>query len=478
MPFAPVDTALIVVYLAFLVVMSFVRRRGRSGPEEFLLAGRRITLVPFVASLAASWYGGILGVGEYSFRYGLSNWIVFGVPYYIGAVLFALLLARRAHRSRLVSIPDSLERAYGRGAAVAGAGLLLVLTAPAAYVLMLGVLANLALGWPLWLGVTAGTLFSTVYLFRGGLRADVVTDMVQFALMFAGFMVLDAVLFAKHGGLGFWKEHVPPSHLTWNGGQAGGAVLVWYFLALSTLVEPSFFQRCFAARSEATARRGILLAVPFWFLFDALTTSAGLYARSLLPNLSDPVASYPALGASVLPAGARGLFFLGLLATIMSTVDTYAFLAAQTAGRDLFWRLRRERNDERVKFYTRVGLVLTAVISIGVALFFRSVIGIWHDLGSIGTPALVIPVATSFSEKHRLRRPWALAAMGAGGGLSLLWLVTGHIPAFRGSHPYLFGIEPIYPGLGASALCYLLGRARRRDRTAGSSSGVLAASED
>ena len=308
-------------------------------------------------------------MGEYSFRYGLSNWLVFGVPYYLGAFLFAVLLARRARQTRFVSIPDALDRAYGRRAAVVGASVLLVVTAPAAYVLMLGVLAQLAFGWPLPIGVLAGTLFSTVYLFRGGLRADVTTDIVQFALMFLGFAVLDAVLAAEYGTLSFWRAHLPPSHLTWNGGRPAAAVLVWYFLALSALVEPSFYQRCFAARDGSIARRGVLLAIPFWFLFDALTTSAGLYARALLPGLSDPVASYPVLGSAVLPAGARGLFFLGLLATIMSTVDTYAFLSAQTAGRDLLWRIRGKGAEELVNRYTRIGIVVTAAISIAGALY-------------------------------------------------------------------------------------------------------------
>ena len=72
----------------------------------------------------------------------------------------------------------------------AGAGILFVMTAPAAYVLMLGVLVNFATGWPLWVGVVLGTLLSIAYVFRGGLRAVVATDVVQFFLMFLAFLVL------------------------------------------------------------------------------------------------------------------------------------------------------------------------------------------------------------------------------------------------------------------------------------------------
>ena len=59
------------------------------------------------------------------------------------------------------------------------------MTAPAAYVLMLGVLVQFATGWPLWLAVGLGALLSVSYVFRGGLKAVVLTDRVQFVLMFA-----------------------------------------------------------------------------------------------------------------------------------------------------------------------------------------------------------------------------------------------------------------------------------------------------
>ena len=38
--------------------------------------------------------------------------------------------------------------------------------------------------------MSLGALLSVAYVFRGGLRAVVATDLVQFVLMFAGFLVL------------------------------------------------------------------------------------------------------------------------------------------------------------------------------------------------------------------------------------------------------------------------------------------------
>src|SRR5436190_5090824 len=137
---SPIDWALLVLYFAVLGVVWLRARRASTRAVDYLVAGRAVTLPAFVATLVASWYGGILGVGEYSYRYGISNWLVFGVPYYLGALLFALFFARRARRAALFTVPELLQEHYGRGPALVGALAVFALAAPSAYVLVLGTL--------------------------------------------------------------------------------------------------------------------------------------------------------------------------------------------------------------------------------------------------------------------------------------------------------------------------------------------------
>ncbi|MBN2170914.1 MAG: sodium:solute symporter family protein [Candidatus Krumholzibacteriota bacterium] len=443
----------LIVYAAFLayVLVRLFRPRA-SGEGEYLLASRSLTLPAFVATTVSSWYGGILGVGEYSYTYGLSNWLVFGVPYYLYALVFALFLARRARRAPVMTVPDQLRARYGPAVALVGSVVLFVMTAPAAYVLALGVLIRHATGLPLAVAVAAGTLFSLAYVYRGGLRGVLLTDKVQFLLMFAGFAVLLPVAAAKLGGFGWLRDHLPADHLHWSGGRSLQDIAVWYFIASATLVEPVFYQRCFAARDEATARRGLLVSVLFWILFDFMTTFTGLYARAALPDLAaagglGAQGSYPALAEALLPPAAAGLFMVGLLATVMSTIDSYAFLAAITFGRDIVWRLRGGRGDSNR--YSRWGLVVTGAAAVALALWRESIVGLWHDLGSVGTPVLLFPLALGFGGRPA-RRGWILAGMLAGGGISLAWLLAG-----RATGDWPLGLRPIFPGLIASGLAAL-----------------------
>ena len=453
--------AVYALFLAYVILRLF--RRPTRDAADYIVVGRRLTLPAFVATLVTTWYGGILGVGEYAWRYGVSNWLVFGVPYYLAAGLFALVLAGRARRSRMLTVPDQLERRYGRGPALLGAGMLFVMTAPSAYVLMLGVLVNLATGWPLWLGVVAGTALSIGYVFRGGLRAIVTTDLVQFGLMFVAFLVLVPACAARWGGWEYLRAAVPADHLTWDGGRGFQAVAVWYVIALATLVEPAFYQRCYAARDERTARLGIGVSILFWVAFDFLTTVAGLYARAVLPDLAEPVAAFPALAERTLAPFWQGMFTVGLLATIMSTVDSYSFICGVTLGRDVVQRWRAPRRGtgpagrdgvgplpaDASLAPIRWGLLATAALAIGLALWAGSVVRIWHDLGSIGTPVLLLPLALSHG-RAAPRARWVLPAMALSGATAAVWLLLGD------DRPFL-GVEPIFPGLAVSILVLLPG---------------------
>jgi SSS family solute:Na+ symporter len=458
---SPLDWALIALYFALLAAVWMRRFGARPGNDDYFVAGRAVTLPAFVATLVTTWYGGILGVGEYSYRYGISNWLVFGVPYYIGALLFALVFARRARLARHYTIPDLLHAHYGRGPAFVGALIVFLQSAPAAYVLMLGTLFAAMFGAPLVPCIVAAAVLSVFYVDRGGLRTVVFTDQIQFVLMYGGFGVMIAFLLLRHGGAGFLAPRVPATHWAWNGGNPPGAIFVWYFIALSTLVDPGFFQRAFAARDPEVARRGVLWSIAFWILFDAMTTATGLYARAMLPHLANPVMAYPELARVTLPPVALGLFYLGMIATVMSTIDSYAFIAATTVGRDLLWRLRGERPNDAQPALSRIGLWTATAFATWLAIARPTVVGLWHDVGSIVTPTLLLPVGLALVGRGRLSGAATLVLMLLPLAISLGWVLAKNLSPHAAAD-YPLHMEPIYAGLGASLLTWLAGLALHR----------------
>src|SRR5258708_1170081 len=283
------DVILILLYFAAVLYVGYrSARRTQSTEADFLLAGRSLTLPVFVMTLVSTWYGGILGVGEFSYRYGISNWVVQGVPYYIFAAVFAFFLAEKIRETNLFTIPDKLEAAYDRKTALLGSVLTFILMTPAPYILMLSVFLQMIFGWSLLVSLIVTAIVAVSYLFLGGFRADVETDVFEFFLMFIGFAVILPFCWSRFGGFEYLKSNLPPPHLTWHGGNSIQYILVWFFIALWTLVDPAFHQRCYAAKSGDVAKRGILISIIFWFIFDFMTATAAVYSQGPPPSLHQP----------------------------------------------------------------------------------------------------------------------------------------------------------------------------------------------
>ncbi|HHM02529.1 MAG TPA: sodium:solute symporter family protein [Caldithrix abyssi] len=455
------DLLVVGAYISLLSYLGWKARNQSTSQEEYLLSNRTLTLPAMVATLVTTWYGGILGIGEFAALNGLSTWLVFGVPYYLFAALFAFFLVPRLRRASYLSIPDLLYRHFDKKAGAFGSVLILFLTSPAPYILSTGVILGRLLGWPMLYSTLAGALFSVAYVYQGGFRSVVKTDRMQFLLMFGGFFLLLGYLWYYYGSpLHLWTQ-LSPRLKSVTGGLSFQELLVWFFIASWTFIDPSFHQRVAATRDERTARNGVLLSILFWFVFDMLTLSTALYGVVYFPGL-EPLMLYPLLAESVLPLLLQGLFFTALLAVTMSTVDSYSFLSAQTIGRDILAQLSRKDSDLEVRFYTRMGLIATVAVALMLIVWIPSVVRLWYVLGTLFIPPLIWPILLALYPGLKVNGKYIFPVM----LFSFLFTVGWHITAqYHGG--YFLGFKAFLPGLIFSAI--LLSVARYKSRRGGGS---------
>jgi SSS family solute:Na+ symporter len=152
-----------------------------------------------------------------------------------------------------------------------------------------------------------------------------------------------------------------------------------------------------------------------------------------------------------------------MIATVMSTVDSYGFIAATTIGRDFVWRLRREVSEERVPDYSRAGLWIATAFACALALLQQSVIELWRNIGSVITPALLLPAGTAVLGRGRIGPRWTLTAMILAFAVSLFWVLAGTVALPGRPAAYPWSLQPIYAGLATSLAVYVAGWAFRRE---------------
>ncbi len=453
--FSIYDYILFFLYFAASIYIGLKTKPTDNSNVEYLVAGRRLTLPIFVATLVSTFYGGILGVGEFTYNIGISSWLLNAFPYYFFITIFAFLLAGRIRKTNLFTIPDKLENAYGKKVGLIGAFLLFLLITPAPYLLMAGILIQLFTGFSITISVIIGLLFSVIYLFKGGLNADIRVNVFEFIMMYVGFGIILPFCFMKIGGFSYLAANLPASHMSITGGNSFQYIMVWFFIGAWAIVDPSFHQRCYAAQNEKVSKNGVLISLLFWFLFDFMTITTGLYARAYLPGLENPTMAYPLFANAILPPIAKGLFFIGMFATITSTLHSYIFVSATTIGNDIIARVKEVKDNN--SNLSKIGLVITSIVSFGIIIWIPSIVGIWYTIGSLTIPALLLAVVTSYSKRLHINKTIIAAAMITSFIVSLASLIYGQLHLIEGNPIYLFDIEPMYPGFAAGLLIYLTG---------------------
>ncbi len=452
--FSPVDISIIVLFFAAVIVIGFVSgRKTGSTADDFLLSGRKVGLFLFILTNVSTWYGGILGVGEFTYRYGLVSWFTQGLPYYIFAFLFAIFFAGKIRKASLFTVPDKLSEVYGRPAGLISAVLVFVLVSPAPYLLMTANLLTLFFNVGIITALIISLIISISYLFYGGFRSNVYTDAFQFFVMFGGFIILVVILILSYG-LQTLPSHLPASHLKLTGDASPAFLIVWFLIALWTFADPGFHQRCYAAKDENTAVKGIIISIFFWALFDFLTTTSGLFARAILPDLKTPMLAYPLLAEKVLSPGVRGIFYAALFATIMSTLNSFLFLSGTTIGRDFIYRLDKRHDDKLLKKYTLIGLMISGIVALILAHQIPSVIEIWYTIGSFCIPGIIIPVISAYYEKLRINKTLIITEMITASSISVLWFF---VKEKIGGGEIVQQIEPMLIGFAAALIIHAAG---------------------
>jgi len=453
--FSWLDWMVVASYFVLLIVLSVRRGRHHDSEVGFLLSGRTMSLPAFVATLVSTFYGGILGVGEFGYSYGLVQVVVLGLPFYVFSLVFAWLVAGRIREHESLTLVEAIRNTYGERSGNLASVLIFLLVSPAPYILMLGLIFQYMSGGDgdFMTYAILVALFSVAYVSFGGFDAVVRTDMLQVILMFGGFVTLFGYAWSVFGDpITLW-ESVPNVHRDPTGGNTIQYILVWFFIALWTFVDPSFHQRSSAAKTPAIARKGIILSVVCWMIFDFFTLFTAMYGLQILGSIDRAMMVYPYLANTILPVGLKGLFFVSLLATIMSTMDSYMFISGQTLGRDFLLRYSKTLGSIAI---TRLSIFISAVLGVALIIIYPSVIDLWYVIGTVIIPGLLLPVLGIYIPRLRLQKKYVLKYMLMSSGSSLVWLMLGTLyPDTPGAYAFL-GIEPFYPGLMIGLLGFLV----------------------
>lgn len=447
---APLDLAIIGVYVVGIIAIGFWAGRGTKSSGDFFLAGRTMIwpLVGFsliVTNFSGTQFLGLAGAG---YDTGIAVWNYEWMATLI-LVFFATLILPIYLQSKISTVPEFLEKRYDRRSRKAFSGFTVVtgMLIDSAGGMFAGalVLGLLFPEVPMMVHVIILAVLGGVYVMLGGLKAVMVTDAVQGVLLLVASGIIFAVVFsqfdfdfsafsslAPEGGMTIARP-ADDDFLPWPGIFTGVIWLGFYTWIANHVV----VQRTLAAKDLDHGRWGAMFAGLMQLPLLALLVLPGILARDIFPDLDNPDLAWPSLVFEFMPVGLRGLIVAALLAALMSTLDSVLNGAASLVINDFVKTGRREHSEKRLLLLSRLMVVVFMVIAVAwapVILNFETLVEYFQSfLGYVTMPVVVILLGGIFWKRATASAAfWTLAVLVP---LGLAGFVSGEILAL---HPIQF----------------------------------------
>ena len=458
-------TAIVVVYLLFMLWIGWYSSTKITNNTDFMVAGRRLGPILMAGTLAATEIGGgsSLGVVQNGMSgYGLSAaWYIITM-----GIAFVILsfVAPKFRAATVKTVPEYFRRRYGKecGLITAIIMLLPLIGVTAGQFIASAVVLSTMLNIDYQVAVIIVAVVVTVYSIMGGLWSVTLTDFVQVFLIVIGMII--AVPFAMNyaGGWGNVAANVPEGTMNLFQGYSPFGVISLVIMYVATFsVGQEAVSRFYAAKDEKAAKGGAWLAALVNFIYAFIPTVLGIITLALI-NMgkfsSDQFASVgaryalPVLAMNTMPALICGLLFAGIISATMSSSDSDLLGAGSIFANDIYKAvLKPDASSESVMKVTKIVMCLVGVCSMFIALFNT------QSIVTILMFCFTLRAAGSFFP-YGMGHYWKKAATAG----TIASLIAGTIVVVYLEHVskgVLFGIkfsQSIIPGLVAAFIAFIV----------------------
>jgi len=391
-----IDIIIIAAFVAVLFLAGIYLYRWIETPDDFYVAGRDLTPFILAAALTATNVNIYSFIGQSGTAYDQGISIIWHTwAGNMALVLSGLFVIPIFRRLRIRTVPEFIGMRYNRGFR----GLVgFIWIFRLAWWLSVGTYATAIAAqtftgiesFSLWVAVVVGV--TVTYTLLGGLWSVTLTDSLQFILMLGGALILLPLAMNAVGGFSGLQAKLPEGHLKLISQQGE---FNWVFLIAMMLlslkwatVDQGVLQRAFGADQVKTSAKGMVLAGIITTPFAFMWIFPGLAAAVLYQDLGNFDAAVPTLIIDYFPPGLLGFMGCGLLASMMSTIDSNLHAIATIFTSDIYEGLFQKTPTKE----TSLRIARGAIIVIGVIIILFAILVQWWGVGAVEANLTVVGI--------------------------------------------------------------------------------------
>ncbi len=429
--------AAIIAYAVALVAIGWLIGRRVTGAGAFFVAGRNLTSGLLFTSLIAAniGAGSTVGVAGIGYQFGISSWWWIGSSA-IGSLALAFWVGpkiwRIAARHNLYTLGDYLELRFSRSFRGLISGLMAVGTLALFSGQLIGIawILNVVAGLDKLWGVIMGAAVVTLYFSAGGLLSATIVNLVEIAVIFAGFLIAAPYALAHVGGWEALQAAVAANHsqpavtakyFAWDG--LGVTTILGYLIMLipAFCISPGLIGKVYGARDEKAVRLGTAMNSVVQFGFAFLPAIIGMCAFAAFPQLPNREMALPMAMKEMMPFGVSALALAAIFAAEVSTADAVLYMLATSISKDLYKTFfRPELSDEALLSVSRVITFACGVLGVLLAVLLPNILTALQIFYSLMSVSLTAPLLFGLFTRRATSQGAFIAALGGIGTTLLL----------------------------------------------------------
>jgi len=338
----------ILAYLLVLTGFNFYRSRQIKSQEDFMVAGRKLSLTMMVFTLVCTWIGSgtFIAGAEYAYYAGWSAiWQPAGAFVGIAIIYF---IAGKIRTFGQYTVGDILEVRYGRFARVFGAvALIIAFTTIVAYQFRAGgYILNVATDGRISLetGQAIAAAFVILFVAIGGMVAVAHTDLPNGIIIVSACCLAIPFVVLAAGGWSHIHQVLPPGHFEVFSPDFGRyPALKGFAYFLSTLLllmgVQSMYQKFYAARSPREAKQAVAIWIVGTIVVETIVIAIAVFAAAYNTEHGtnwDPRSLVLNAARHMVPAPVGVLLLGAACAVVLSTGMNYLLSSSSNVMRDIY----------------------------------------------------------------------------------------------------------------------------------------------
>lgn len=402
---------ILIIFLGILLALGFILGYGSLKEQtfkDFFIGKRNFCDILIVSTLFSSILSGNNVISTISDIYSGGYFYFYLFPgIFVSHLLMGLFISKKMGPYLGLQSPgDILGRMYGKEAKITMGITVLV---DSMFMITIQVMAIVFLceyffAIPAILSISMTFMFILVYSLRGGIKAIIMNNVIQFGILIIFLPLLCCGILSVIGSIDnllfYFTKNI---HAKSEPFILSKAFAIFIYTSLPALY-PLSIQRMLLCKDTQQIKTSFSINAVLSLIMIGMFVIIALYMNMINPNLEPKIALYTIIN-QVMPFALKNFILIALIAILISSINSHLNVATIAFTHDIYRSLSKKiLSEQQQLILAKKLLFITAVLAIIIAPFGYKYINYFYNIRLLNDSTILVSLLMGFFGFNTVRK--------------------------------------------------------------------------